>query len=79
MIDSEMRISTIMTSEIAAPLFRALDEKGYAGFFSMEPHLTDFAGFAALEQGETEKKASPAQGEIAFTAAYLCARGLMSL
>ena len=61
------------------PLFRALDEKGYAVFFSMEPHLTDFAGFAALEQGETEKKASPAQGEIAFTAAYLCARGLMSL
>ena len=38
-----------------------------------------FAGFAALEQGETEKKASPAQGETAFTAAYLCARGLMSL
>ncbi|MGN0563375.1 MAG: sugar phosphate isomerase/epimerase family protein [Candidatus Heritagella sp.] len=61
------------------PLFRALDKKGYDGFFSMEPHLTDFAGFAALEQGETEKKASSAQGETAFTAAYLCARGLMSL
>lgn len=61
------------------PLFRALDKKGYAGFFSMEPHLTDFAGFAALELGEAEKKASPTQGETAFTAAYLCARGLMSL
>lgn len=63
-----------------ATIFHRLDKAGFVGFVSMEPHLTDFAGFAALEQdaqGETKSDAS--HGEEAFTAAYLCARGLMSL
>jgi sugar phosphate isomerase/epimerase len=65
-----------------ADIFRLLERDGYSGFFSMEPHLTDFNGFRALERSDDKKAASPkaetAQGESAFTAAYLCARGLLS-
>lgn len=61
-------------------IFRRLDKDGFAGFVSMEPHLTDFAGFAALEQqADSSQKSDASHGEEAFTAAYLCARGLMSL
>lgn len=42
---------------------------GYEGVLSLEPHLTDFAGFAALERGETEKKASMS-GEEAYKTAH---------
>lgn len=45
-----------------------LKESGYQGFLSLEPHLSDFAGFSALEQhGEQKKKMS---GEEAFTMAH---------
>jgi sugar phosphate isomerase/epimerase len=37
-------------------ILRKLKEKGYEGYLSLEPHLTDFAGFRALEAGLTEKK-----------------------
>lgn len=40
----------------------------YEGVLSLEPHLADFAGFSALEQGETEKK-EPLSGEEAYTTA----------
>jgi L-ribulose-5-phosphate 3-epimerase len=32
-------------------ILRALDEKGYEGFLSIEPHLGDFEGYEQLEQG----------------------------
>ncbi len=46
-----------------------LVKNGYNGVFSLEPHLADFSGFSALEQGETEKK-EPLSGEEAYTSAY---------
>ena len=46
-----------------------LVKNGYNGVFSLEPHLADFSGFSALEQGETEKK-EPLSGEEAYTTAY---------
>lgn len=51
--------------EILADLIK----NGYEGVFSLEPHLADFSGFSALEQGETEKK-EPLSGEEAYTTAY---------
>ena len=50
--------------EILADLIK----NGYEGVLSLEPHLADFAGFSALEQGETEKK-EPLSGEEAYTTA----------
>lgn len=45
-----------------------LKASGYRGYLSLEPHLSDFTGFASLEQGgKIEKKLS---GEEAFTLAY---------
>lgn len=46
-----------------------LIHNGYEGVLSLEPHLIDFAGFADLEQGETEKKAVMS-GEEAYRTAY---------
>lgn len=34
-----------------------LQEKGYEGFLSLEPHLADFAGFHALEKNPQARKA----------------------
>lgn len=51
--------------EILADLIK----NGYEGVLSLEPHLADFSGFSALEQGETEKK-EPLSGEEAYTTAY---------
>ena len=50
--------------EILADLIK----NGYEGVLSLEPHLADFSGFSALEQGETEKK-EPLSGEEAYTTA----------
>lgn len=41
---------------------------GYQGFLSLEPHLSDFTGFEALEKNAAEKKKM--SGEEAFTMAY---------
>ena len=48
----------------------------YEGVLSLEPHLADFAGFSALEQGETEKK-EPLSGEEAYTTAYNALRKIV--
>ena len=45
-----------------------LKESGYQGFLSLEPHLSDFAGFSALEQHGAQKKKM--SGEEAFTMAH---------
>lgn len=45
-----------------------LKADGYSGYLSLEPHLTDFTGFASLEQGgKINRKLS---GEEAFTLAH---------
>ncbi|WP_124065864.1 sugar phosphate isomerase/epimerase [Clostridium sp. E02] len=52
-----------------------LKDSGYHGFLSLEPHLSDFAGFEALEQqGEKKKKMS---GEESFTMAYEALRTIL--
>ena len=48
----------------------------YEGVLSLEPHLADFAGFSALEQGETEKK-EPLSGEEAYTTACNALRKIL--
>lgn len=40
-------------------------ENGYQGYLSLEPHLTDFNGFRALEDSEAEEKWNMA-GETAY-------------
>ena len=46
-----------------------LNQAGYTGFLSLEPHLADFTGFSALEQGHSAEK-KEWTGEMAFTTAY---------
>jgi sugar phosphate isomerase/epimerase len=49
-------------------ILKTLKAGGYQGFLSLEPHLSDFAGFDALEQNASQKK--KLSGEEAFTLAY---------
>lgn len=49
-------------------IFEKLDAKGYEGFLSLEPHLTDFAGLKDLEPDA--KKRGRTDGEVAFEQAY---------
>ena len=58
--------------EILADLIK----NGYEGVLSLEPHLADFSGFSALEQGETEKK-EPLSGEEAYTTACNALRKIL--
>ena len=49
-------------------ILQRLWQRGYTGFLSLEPNLTDFTGFAQLEEGgRIEKKLS---GPEAFTLAH---------
>lgn len=50
-------------------ILKMLKKSGYEGFLSLEPHLADFAGFSALENGKSEKK-EKLTGEEAFTLAH---------
>lgn len=49
-------------------ILQKLKDAGYKGFLSLEPHLSDFSGFSALEQNASQKK--KLDGEEAFTLAY---------
>lgn len=49
-------------------ILQLLKQAGYHGYLSLEPHLSDFDGFAALEQNAAEKR--KLNGEEAFTLAY---------
>ena len=66
------------TAEVVVPgtgdgnlkqIFTALDEAGYEGFLSLEPHLTVFDGFKDLENGEEVTKRITNQTE-AFELAH---------
>lgn len=46
-----------------------LIKNGYQGLFSLEPHLTDFTGFDALEK-KAEQRQRKMSGEDAYTIAY---------
>ena len=45
-----------------------LEEKGYTGFLSLEPHLAEFAALKSLEKNAEKQLIS--DGELAFTIAY---------
>lgn len=47
----------------------ALIRDGYAGFLSLEPHLSDFTGFGALEKGRHQEWRA-LSGEAAFRLAH---------
>lgn len=51
-----------------AQILKRLDDDGYNGFLSMEPHLVDFDGFAALEKSGKQMKGG--DGAKAFADAY---------
>ena len=51
-----------------AEILHELDREGYAGFLSLEPHLTDFAGLNFLER--TAFRRGRTDGEAAFCQAY---------
>ena len=56
-------------------ILKMLKAGGYEGFLSLEPHLSDFAGFNALEQNSSQKKKM--SGEEAFTMAYESLRNIL--
>lgn len=49
-------------------ILKKLKSEGYKGYLSLEPHLTEFVGFSALE--ENGKTAGKLSGEEAFTLAH---------
>ncbi len=51
-----------------AEILKLLKADGYQGFLSLEPHLSDFEGFSALEQNAGQKR--KLNGEEAFTLAH---------
>lgn len=51
-----------------ALILKMLDEKGYSGFLSLEPHLADFATFRTLEH--TDASLKDKGGVWAFTTAH---------
>ena len=56
-------------------IFSQLDERGYQGFLSMEPHLFHFVGLDDLEKAPGEKKES--NGIAAYKAAYKSLREIL--
>lgn len=57
-------------------LLKRVKEDGYQGFLSLEPHLGDFAGFAALEAGE-EKAPKAMSGADTFEIAVNALRDIL--
>ncbi len=49
-------------------ILKRLKETGYGGYLSLEPHLSEFVGFSALEKGG--KPGGKLSGEEAFTLAH---------
>ncbi|MDO4283988.1 MAG: sugar phosphate isomerase/epimerase family protein [Eubacteriales bacterium] len=56
-------------------ILRELDQKGYDGFLSLEPHLTDFDGLAGLEKNAEHRGRSDT--EAAFVTAARALDGLL--
>lgn len=59
-------------------LLTALNENGYDGFLSLEPHLGEFKGFSALEQDDKKLSFNESMDAIGrFDLAVSCLRDLM--
>ena len=52
-------------------------DKGFEGFLSLEPHLTDFVGLQGLEKSVEQRGRT--DGEYAFCQAYEALSGLLSV
>ncbi len=55
-----------------------LKADGYKGFVSLEPHLSHFAGFEALEGGKSIDKTKKLAGDIAYTTAYNALKDILN-
>jgi len=53
-----------------AKILSMLKDSGYQGFLSLEPHLQEFSGFSALENGEGIIQKRKYTGEEVFTIAH---------
>lgn len=49
-------------------ILQKLDQEGYCGFLSLEPHLTEFEGLKNLEKNPEKRQLT--DGEAAYTIAY---------
>ncbi|RDY31564.1 sugar phosphate isomerase/epimerase family protein [Lachnotalea glycerini] len=49
-------------------ILQKLDQEGYCGFLSLEPHLTEFEGLKNLEKNPEKRELT--DGEAAYTIAY---------
>ena len=60
-------------------ILKKLKERGYNGFLSLEPHLTEFEGLKGLErEGTSLKGMRQMAGEEAFEIAYKALRDILS-
>lgn len=59
-----------------AEILKQLSQKGYNGFFSLEPHLGSFEGLGELEQSDLMKNL-PQGGEGTFTLAFRALSALL--
>ncbi|MEG0687294.1 MAG: TIM barrel protein, partial [Hungatella sp.] len=60
-----------------AEILKKLDQSGYAGYLSLEPHLSEFTGYAALGDG-TSIHGRKLTGEEAFTTSYRALSDLLA-
>ncbi|MBE6730907.1 MAG: sugar phosphate isomerase/epimerase [Ruminococcaceae bacterium] len=54
-----------------------LKAKGFEGFLSLEPHLSDFTGFNALENGEEKQDKIFSDGHFAWQVALNALKGIL--
>ena len=52
-------------------------DAGYEGFLSLEPHLSDFTGFNALENGEEKQDKIFSDGHFAWQVALNALKGIL--
>ena len=74
MADGEVVPSGTGDGQLAA-IFDKLDQSGYKGYLSLEPHLANFAGLGSLEKDAAVRAENDT--EKAFCIAYRALEGLL--
>lgn len=62
-----------------AAILRRLFDNGFQGFLSLEPHLFNFSGFAALERGKEKLEGTPDKALSSFDAFSLAHESLQKI
>ena len=62
-----------------AVILRKLFERGFDGFFSLEPHLFDFTGFTGLERGTSKIETAPGKALSGYEAFALAHSSLLKV